>query len=62
MIHVANTDLDKGIDELSDEELASIAGGRFKRPLQPPIDVYYDDGISVWTSEPSSTNVIPNIK
>ena len=47
---------------LTQDELHSIAGGRFKRPLQPPITVFYDDGVSVWTSDPASTNVHPVIK
>ena len=47
---------------LTQDELYSIAGGRFKRPLQPPITVFYDDGVSVWTSDPASTNVHPVIK
>lgn len=46
---------------LSQEELAQVAGGMYKRPLQRPIEVYYDDGISVWTSDPASTNVRPVI-
>lgn len=46
---------------LTPEETCLVAGGRFKRPLQPPITVYYDDGISILTSDPSSTNVRPNI-
>lgn len=47
---------------LLQQEIDSVAGGRFKRPLQPPITVYYDDGVSVWTSDPASTNVHPVIK
>ena len=47
---------------LEQTEIDSVAGGMYKRPLQPPITVYYDDGISVWTSDPSSTNVHPLIK
>jgi hypothetical protein len=43
-------------------EIDSVSGGRFKRPLQRPITVYYDDGISVLTSDPSTSNVVPNIK
>jgi hypothetical protein len=42
-------------------EIDVVAGGRFKRPLQRPIEVYYDDGVSIWTSDPSSTNVHPII-
>ena len=47
---------------LPQQEIDSVAGGRFKRPLQLPITVYYDDGVSVWTSDPASTNVHPVIK
>ena len=47
---------------LLQDEIDSVAGGRFKRPLQRPVEVYYDDGVSVWTSDPSSTNVHPTIK
>lgn len=46
---------------LTPEELAQVAGGMYKRPLQRPITVYYDDGVSVWTSDPASTNVHPVI-
>jgi hypothetical protein len=46
---------------LSSEELEQVAGGMYKRPLQRPITVYYDDGVSVWTSDPASTNVRPLI-
>jgi len=42
-------------------EIDVVAGGRFKRPLQRPITVYYDDGISIVTSDPLTTNVHPNI-
>ncbi len=48
--------------ELTTDEVEQVAGGRFKRPLQPPITVYYDDGISILTSDPASTNVYPNYK
>ncbi len=44
------------------EENDLVAGGRFKRPLQRPVTVYYDDGISIVTSDPFTTNVHPNIK
>ncbi len=47
--------------ELSAEDLAAVAGGRFKRPGQRPVVVYYDDGVSILTSDPASTNVHPNI-
>lgn len=47
---------------LLQEEIDGVAGGMMKRPLQRPIEVYYDDGISVWTSDPASTNVHPVIK
>jgi len=47
---------------LTAQEIDQVAGGLYKRPLQPPITVYYDDGISVWTSDPASTNVHPVIK
>lgn len=47
---------------LLQDEIDVVAGGRFKRPLQRPIEVYYDDGVSVWTSDPASTNVHPVIK
>jgi hypothetical protein len=47
---------------LLQDEIEVVAGGRFKRPLQRPVEVYYDDGVSVWTSDPSSTNVHPLIK
>ena len=55
-------DYEDFVDTLTQDEINSIAGGRFKRPLQRPIEVYYDDGISVWTSDPASTNVHPVIK
>ena len=55
-------DYEDFVDALTQDEINSIAGGRFKRPLQRPIEVYYDDGISVWTSDPASTNVHPVIK
>ncbi len=47
---------------LLQDEIDVVAGGRFKRPLQRPVEVYYDDGVSIWTSDPSSTNVHPVIK
>ncbi|MBM3395125.1 MAG: hypothetical protein FJY37_10905 [Betaproteobacteria bacterium] len=47
---------------MTEAEIELVSGGRFKRPLQPPITVYYDDGVSVWTSDPASTNVHPVIK
>lgn len=47
---------------LLQEEIDRVAGGMMKRPLQRPIEVYYDDGVSVWTSDPASTNVHPVIK
>lgn len=46
---------------LLQDEIESVAGGRFKRPLQRPVEVYYDDGVSIWTSDPLSTNVHPLI-
>ena len=46
---------------LIQQEIDLVAGGRFKRPLQRPVTVYYDDGISIVTSDPL-TNVHPNIK
>jgi hypothetical protein len=46
---------------LSAEEIEAVAGGRFKIPGQPPIEVYYDDGITIWTSDPSRSNFIPQI-
>jgi hypothetical protein len=51
----------KELIPLLQKEIDSVSGGRFKRPLQPPIEVYYDDGVSVWTSDPASTNVHPVI-
>ena len=47
---------------VTEDELNSIAGGMYKRPLQRPVTVYYDDGISILTSDPASTNVHPVIK
>lgn len=47
---------------LLQHEIDRVSGGRFKRPLQRPVEVYYDDGVSVWTSDPASTNVHPVIK
>lgn len=54
-------DQDRKISLIQDE-IDSVAGGRFKRPWQPPITVYYDDGVSVLTSDPLSSNVVPNVK
>ena len=59
---VQNLETEASVVTLQQDEIDVVAGGRFKRPLQPPISVYYDDGVSVWTSDPASTNVHPVIK
>lgn len=46
---------------LTQEEIDAVSGGMYKRPLQRPITVYYDDGISILTSDPASTNVRPQV-
>ena len=44
---------------LSLEELDQVAGGRFKIPGQglDRYEVYYDDGVSVWTNKLGCSNV-----
>ena len=59
---VQNLEIKESVVTLQQDEIDAVAGGRFKRPLQPPVTVYYDDGVSVWTSDPASTNVHPVIK
>ncbi len=59
---VKNLESKDNLAPMKQDEIETVAGGRFKRPLQPPITVYYDDGVSVWTSDPASTNVHPVIK
>ena len=59
---VQNLESKESVVTLQQDEIDAVAGGRFKRPLQPPVTVYYDDGVSVWTSDPASTNVHPVIK
>jgi hypothetical protein len=46
---------------VADEELSAVGGGRFKRngviPGYVAPEVYYDDGVTVHTSDPSTSNV-----
>jgi hypothetical protein len=46
---------------LGDEALAAVCGARFKRNGKIPgyvaPEVYYDDGINILTSDPSTSNV-----
>jgi hypothetical protein len=49
------------IRELSSTETELVSGGRFKQqgviPGYEAPTVYYDDGITIWTSDPSTSNV-----
>ena len=49
---------------LTAEEREQVSGGRFKRngviPGYAAPSVYYDDGINIQTSDPSTTNVVVN--
>lgn len=35
------------------EEVEQVSGGRMKVPGGPPVKVYYDDGITLVTSDPT---------
>jgi hypothetical protein len=58
------SDLEPEIRTLSDGDVEVVCGGMRKipqNPEQPPVAVYYDDGITVWTSDPSKSNYRPAI-
>ncbi len=46
---------------LTQAECEEISGGRYIKPGQRPTTVYYDDGVSILTSDPMTSNVIPNV-
>jgi len=49
------------VELLTPEQSEQVSGGRFKRngviPGYTAPTVYYDDGINIQTSDPSTTNV-----
>jgi hypothetical protein len=50
------------VAQLSETQLEQVSGGRFKIPGTgiETYEVYYDDGITIWTNKPLCSNYFPN--
>jgi hypothetical protein len=44
------------LEQLTLEEMEQVSGGRMKLP-GPPVTVYYDDGITLVTSDPTKNTL-----
>jgi hypothetical protein len=57
-----NANAASSVAQLSIEEFDQVAGGRFKIPGTglETYEVYYDDGVTIWTNKIGCSNYFPN--